>query len=190
MGLGGKIESALRSLYDDVKCCVKVNGHCTDFVDVLCGVKQGCLLSPILFIMYINDCINMINSLGKGIILDNNERVSRLLYADDIVLVSENEIDLQIMLDNLHVWCEQWGLVVNGDKSKVVHFRNPSVQGTHFKFNCGDLPIDGTDRYKHLSLWLTEHLDMNIMANEVAKSAHREGQIQWWDPFPSVYQTI
>ena len=77
--------NALLSLYEDVKCCVKVKGFYTDWFSVSCGLKQGCCLSPILFNLYINDMVNSITSLGIGVnIWDDN--VSVLLYADDLVI--------------------------------------------------------------------------------------------------------
>lgn len=72
-------------MYDSVNC---LTGYLIDWLPVDIGVKQGWILSPILFSMYINDLGLAIKALGKGL---NNERVSTLLYTDDIVLISETE---------------------------------------------------------------------------------------------------
>ena len=52
-----------------------------------------------------------------------NEEICVLLYADDVVSLCENESDLQKILDVLSIWCNTNDLVVNLDKSKIVHFR-------------------------------------------------------------------
>ena len=88
IGVAGKMYNALRSLYEDVKCCVKVNGFYTDCFSVRCGLKQGCCLSPIVFNLYINDMVNSITSLGIGVNI-GDDIVSVLLYADDLVLLAE-----------------------------------------------------------------------------------------------------
>ena len=44
VGLNGNILNAIKSLYDGVKCCVRINGLKTGFFDVGCGLKQGCTL--------------------------------------------------------------------------------------------------------------------------------------------------
>ena len=67
--------------------------------------------------------MNDINELNCGIDVGDT-RISSFLYADDIVLLTENAEDMQRMLNVLHVWCGKWRLVVNESKTKVVHFRN------------------------------------------------------------------
>ena len=59
-GVKGRIYNALLSLYEDVKCLVSLNGYFTDEFDVFNGVKQGCLISPLLFNVFINDlCVKL-----------------------------------------------------------------------------------------------------------------------------------
>ena len=55
MGLEGKILQAIKSLYENVESNVRINGHMSDFFNVISGLKQGCLLSPRLFSLFIND---------------------------------------------------------------------------------------------------------------------------------------
>ena len=71
LGISDKMYTALLSLYEDVKCCVKLNGLHTDWFAVSCRLKQGCSLSPLLFNLYINDLVNSISSFGIGINLEN-----------------------------------------------------------------------------------------------------------------------
>ena len=113
LGLHGKILQAIQSLYINVSCAVKVNEHLTDFFPVKQGLKQGCGLSPALFSIYINDLAAECNALHCGI--------KFLLYADDVVLISESADDLQNMLNTLNNWCNKWRLAVNESKTKIVH---------------------------------------------------------------------
>ncbi len=64
LGVHGNFYNALKSLYSDVSCAVRVNGSTTDWFSVGSGVKQGCLLSPSLFSIYINDFAHELNELN------------------------------------------------------------------------------------------------------------------------------
>ena len=99
--------------------------------------------------------------------------LSVLLYADDIVILSDDDIKLQTMLNSLSSWCIRWGLLINVDKSKIVHFRSPSITRSDFNFQCGDANIETVCRYKYLGVILTEHLDFTIITKTVAQSASR-----------------
>ena len=113
-----------------------------------------------------------IKAVGKGILIDN-ELVCILCYADDIVLIAENEQDLQCMLTVLSQRCSLNSMMININKSNVVHFRPNSVARSDFVFKCGEEVISYTDKYMYLGLLLTEHLDYNVSAKSVAQSASR-----------------
>ena len=86
------------------------------------GVRQGDNLSPTLCALFINALAEEINRLNKGVDIDGHN-ISILLYADDIVLISDNEINLQIMLDHMYAWCLKWKLKLSIEKSNVIHIR-------------------------------------------------------------------
>jgi hypothetical protein len=98
----GKLYLAIDSLYNNTNSCIKLNSIFTEFFETISGVRQGDNLSPTLFNIYINDLITDINNLGKGVNLGNlNLNLSLMLYADDLLLLSENEKGLQDELNML-----------------------------------------------------------------------------------------
>ena len=130
----------------------------SDFFNVSSGLKQGCLLSPLLFSLFINNMVRKVNALGKGVPLGPYEQISILLYADDIALIAESEENLQDMLDLLGAWCQEWGLKVYPKKTEIIHFRNPSVPKSPFQFTCGNLELRVVIKYRYLGIWFNEHL--------------------------------
>ena len=172
IGISTHFLNTIKAIYSHVECAVKLNENMTNWLNVNSGLKQGCVLSPVLFNIFINSLVTEIKALDIGIDIDD-EKIGILLYADDIVLVAENEADLQLLLDILDTWCKRKLLTVNLDKTKVVHFRNPSVKQTTkiFLLNGEEVCIVG--KYQYLGLLLTEFLDYNEMAKAVAKSASR-----------------
>ena len=111
----------------------------------------------------------------------NNEIVSILLYADDIVLLVETEA----LLKELHTWCLSNSMHVNNGKSNVVHFRVPSIAKTSVNFTCVPDIINVVEKYTYLGITLTEFLDYEATAKIVAQSASRA-----LDPLIAKYKSI
>ena len=172
IGIKDKLFSAIKGLYDMVICTVRINGFNTDWFTVKCGLKQGCPLSPVLFSFFINDLALKLKSTNVGVVC-GDEKVSILLFADDIVLLAENPNDLQVLLNILSAWCKLNGMLINGTKSNIVHFRTPSVPRSDSVFTVGGINLDVVESYKYLGLVLTEFLDYSKTAKAVAKSANR-----------------
>ena len=101
------------------------------------------------------------------------QNISILLYTDATVLIAENENDLQLLLHIINTRCKYKALNVNFEKTKIVHFRNPSVPPTNEIFVMGEKPLGVVSKYQYLGLLLTEFLDYNEMAKAVARSAGR-----------------
>ena len=59
-----------------------------------------------------------------------------LLYADDLVLLDESMEELQYLLDKFQIYCSQWKLKVNSEKSKVVFFGDKSIHRSPIEFNA------------------------------------------------------
>ena len=125
-----------------------------------------------LFNIFINSLVTDIKALDIGIDIEC-ETIGILLYADDIVLTAENENYLQLLLYILNSWYKHKALNVNFEKTKIVHFRNPSVPPTNEIFLLGEKQLSVVSKYQYLGLLLTEFLDYNEMAKAVARSAGR-----------------
>ena len=52
IGMSGKMFQAVKSLYTSVKLCVRLNSYRIEWFDVNCGLRQGCVLSPLLFNLF------------------------------------------------------------------------------------------------------------------------------------------
>ena len=102
--------------------------------------------------------MNDLKQINCGIpVLDTN--IDLLMYADDIVLLAENENSLQKMLDCVAAWTEKWRISLNESKTQVVHFRTKSREKTKVQFKCCNSDIDTVEGYKYLGIWFDEFLD-------------------------------
>jgi hypothetical protein len=81
----------------------KIDGHFYNSFSK--GVRQGCILRPLLFNIYINELATLFdNTAADPFILPNGIKLSCLLYADDLILLARSKFGLQKSLDDLHFW--------------------------------------------------------------------------------------
>ncbi len=162
---------ALKSIYCNVQCSVRLNGVLSDWFAVRMGLNQGCLLSPLLFNIYMNDLSEEIKAMNSGVNIDD-VIIAILMFADDIALIVENEGDLQKMMDKLNSW-EKWKIVRNEKKTQVMHFRPSCIKCRKHIFTCGRAEIQVVDKYRYLGLVFNEFMDMSQMAEVVVQAASR-----------------
>ena len=173
LGIGGKMLSVLKSIYNESKVCLNVNGFLSPSFASKFGVKQGDSLSPTLFNLFINDLADTLNRSDKGVKLNNELRITSLLYADDLALISDSESNMQELISLLDQWCKKWRMMVNVHKTKVVHFRSTTKARSTFPFMLNDNLIECVDKYKYLGIILDEHLLFNVTASVLANSGNR-----------------
>ena len=90
----GKSLDLIKNIYKNTRCAVRIADHTTDFVDYTKGVTQGCPLSPILINIYVKDIFEIMNSNNSSeITLDEDNKMNALMYADDLILLSETNDD-------------------------------------------------------------------------------------------------
>ena len=171
-GVDGKMYFIIKALYMGTNSCVKVNNWLTEWFETLMGVRQGDSLSPTLFSVFVNDLAMGIKELGLGIEIDN-VKLPILLYADDVALLSDNEQDMQTMLDYVDNWCTTWGMKINMTKSKVMHIRKKGTERSDYGFRIGKKPADYVTEYKYLGVIIDEFLDFTPHSNIMSGAGHR-----------------
>lgn len=123
LGISGKILRIIRDMYTKVKARVKVCNTYSDFFECAIGLKQGEVMSPVLFALFLEDLeLVLQHDTECGITIDDI-CIILLLFADDIALMSRTISGLQDSLDLLKEYCLSWNLEVNANKSKIMVFR-------------------------------------------------------------------
>ena len=76
MGVRGIVLKWVASYLNNRKQCVSFLNENSSYADVVCGVPQGSILGPLLFILYINDICNISNYFGFTLFADDTTTVS------------------------------------------------------------------------------------------------------------------
>ena len=115
MDINGLFYNIIKSIYSQSLLYEKVNSKITNTFQSLVGVRQGDVLSPNLFKIFINDLPKYLLS-SQDPLYRNDKRIDCLMYADDVILLSSSAIGLQQKLNLLHAFCEDWCLSINIEK--------------------------------------------------------------------------
>ena len=153
LGVSGKFINNLRQMYHLNKFAVKTaHDRLSGAVASQTGVLQGCQLSPLLFIIFINDLVEFLKIDGSESPCVMDQPVHALLFADDLVLVSQTVVGLQLLLDRLALYCDHWNLEVNREKTKIVIFKKGTklAKTEHWVYNYSVIEV--VREFKYLGI--------------------------------------
>ena len=118
IGVQPKYVNIIKYMYENTKCAVTIENTLTGWFVVGVGVRQGCILSPTLFNIFLEFVMDEISSLQE---LHLRQDLSTdVRYADDTTLISVLLEKLQFSTQELEYACKKWGLKINASKCKVI----------------------------------------------------------------------
>jgi len=144
-------------MYTNSSAKVKLLNKLSDKIDIICGTEQGHPMSPELFKIFIHQLSLDLNAVEDiNVPLLNANRITHLLWADDLVLLALDSKSLQAMLNVLLTYCLDWGLNVNVNKTAVLVF-NPGgrLLNESHTFTLGENPIPSAREYCYLGVTFT-----------------------------------
>ena len=161
-GIRGSIHRWLGDWLSERKQRVVINGNSSDWRDVISGVPQGSVLGPILFIIYVNDIDDGLNS-----------KISK--FADDTKIASKvtttgDRDNLQNDLDRLANWAHKWQMKFNVEKCKVLHIGS---NNDHVNYSMNGAELSKVDQEKDLGVLISKDLKPSLQCKEVIKTANK-----------------
>ena len=151
--LSTKMVNAIKSIYKCVKSAIKIGDIITEPILSQKGVKQGDPSSSLLFMIFVNDIIENIDSDLNGIFTLNELRIFMLLYADDQVLIANTPQAMKGLLKNLEIYCKKNFLKINIDKTKCMIFEKGRAN-TIYNFYLYGKKIEIVQEFKYLGITL------------------------------------
>uniref|UniRef100_A0AAQ4R3P6 Reverse transcriptase domain-containing protein n=1 Tax=Gasterosteus aculeatus aculeatus TaxID=481459 RepID=A0AAQ4R3P6_GASAC len=149
-GVRGSLLGAIQSLYAQSESCVRVLGSKWKAFPVGVGLRQGCALSPILFVFFM-ERISRRSQGGEGLQF-RGLRISSLLFADDVVLMASSVCDLQLSLERFAVECEAVGMRISTSKSEAMVLSRKPMDCL---LQVGNVSLPQVKEFKYLGVLFT-----------------------------------
>ncbi|KAL1447096.1 hypothetical protein WDU94_003514 [Cyamophila willieti] len=157
-GVTGKVLSLLKKIYQQAEVQIRVADQFTPPHRINKGLLQGDSISPLNFIIFINDLEEfMRNNGGEGVSISSTTDIILLLYCDDLILLATSKIDLQRKLNLLYLYCQQNKMIVNETKSKIVIFRRGGRVARSDVFQFNGRPVEVVSDYNYLGILFSSH---------------------------------
>lgn len=173
--------NTIKSLYFNSISVVKIGEQTSAEIRVNKGLKQGCCISPTLFNIYIAEalsnwkrkCCNMGIQIGDS-------KLYTLLFADDQIVIAEDEDDASYMTRKLKEEFLKWGLTINMDKTKYL-----IVEGDGHDLDMENDNIKKCEEIKYLGVTITNkgtsEKDIYNKLNQGKKAIGMLNSILWSD---------
>ena len=175
-------------MYSKIAFSVKIDAYSvTDPIPSSQGVLQGCLLSPLLFSLFINDIIEFLDIEYIHAPTINGVKIHALLYADDLVLLSSTKVGLQHLINRLSQYCKLWLMQVNVSKTKVMVFKSGGGKlAKHESWHLDGKPLEVVKHFKYLGLTLSSNgmwfKNQEVLNHQALKSLFQVKKILYTTP--------
>ena len=178
---GSSILRWIKLFYHDIESCILNNGWSSNLFKLERGVRQGCPLSPYLFILcaeVLADAIRKHNNI-KGIFVDGQE-IKISLYADDTTLILDgSRASFQNSLQILEFFRAISGLRLNLKKRQALWIG--ANAGSEEKL-CPENDLRWmSDKVKTLGVWLSTDPEIMLKANYEEKITKLEASLGCWE---------
>ena len=174
LGITGNVFNILASMYTTDKCRIKIGNKMSPSFSINQGVRQGCVLSPTLFNLFLSDFEPLLAAESNidRVEINENSLLSGILWADDILLLSETKRGLQNQLNFLEKYTESKELKINVSKTKCLCF-NTTGKLVRNCFSINDDAIEDVNHFKYLGFVVSSNGKVSRGLKNLSDRANR-----------------
>ena len=118
--INASIIRAIENLYDKAQSAVLFNGSTGEWFRTTVGVRQGCLLTPTLFNIFLERIISEALGNQEGIVSIGGRLITNFRFANDIVINAEEEEEAGVLVDRFNTTTTSFKMEIGPDKTEVM----------------------------------------------------------------------
>ena len=156
-GIGGRMLTFIKNYLKQRKQRVIIENNFSDYEEVLSGVPQGSILGPLLFVLFINDLVHVLDSKTNILLYDDDTKIWRKISSID------DQHQLQNDIDELYNWSLRNKIKFHPNKCKVLRVTLKRNR-LDFEYKMNNISLEKSDYEKDLGV---------IVSNKLSWSKHQ-----------------
>ena len=117
--ISANLVHTIEQLYDKATRAVQMNGSIGEWFRTTVGVRQGCLLSPTLFNIFLERIMSDALEEHDGKVSIGGRNITNLPFADDIDALAEEKQELEALVESLDKTCTRYKMEISREKTKT-----------------------------------------------------------------------
>ena len=117
--ISANLVRTIEQFYDKATSAVQMNGSIGDWFRTTVGVRQGCLLSPTLFNIFLERIISGALEEYDRKVSIGDTNITNLRFADDIDALAEEGQEVEVLVESLHKTCTMYKMEISAEKTKL-----------------------------------------------------------------------
>ena len=162
-----KVIDWIKSFLTNRKQRVLVNGIASGWHDVISGVPQGSVLGPILFVIYINTLVDVVQHSDLFLFADDNKLFKIIFNDEDTVLLQKD-------IDSMFSWTLNSLLLFHPNKCFTMHISSKLNETITHAYTMNNRILENKSELKDLGILIDEHLKFS---NHIAEKVNKANQI-------------
>ena len=178
--IGVNLITIIRNLYDKATSAVLFNGNAGDWFRTTVGVRQGCLLSPTLFNIFLEKIMTDALENHEGTVSIGGRTITNLRFADDIDGLAGKEEELADLVETLDRTSTGYGMEISGEKTKTM---TNKAEGFTRNIKVKDQNLESVSNFKYLGATVTDEGSKREVLTRIAQATSALGKLKtiWKD---------
>ena len=164
--IGNNLIHAIQRLYERATSAGFINGNIGEWFHTTVGVRQGCILSPTLFNIFLERIMSDVLEEHEGTVSIAGRTITNLRFADDIDGLAGSEQELAQLIERIDQTSKAYGMEINAEKTKLM---TNNINRIHKEIKASDHKLQTVTNLKYLGAIISDAGSKAEMLSRIAQ---------------------